>query len=58
MTGKRKHAWGKIFGGIGSSRPSPTPGSLCSNGPSMGLCELTVYLDSDNVGPMKMILIS
>jgi hypothetical protein len=49
MTGKRKHAWGKIFGGIGASRSSTASGSSGSSGPGAGLCELIVYLDSDNV---------
>ena len=46
LTGKRKQAWGKIFGGSVSSGPSSTAGS--SDVPP-GLSELTVYLDSDNV---------
>jgi hypothetical protein len=49
MTGMRKHAWGKILGGIGASRSSTASGSSCSSGPGAGLCELIVYLDSDNV---------
>jgi hypothetical protein len=49
MTGKRKQAWGKIFGGTGASRSSTASGSSGSSGPGVGLCELTVYLDSNNV---------
>ena len=46
LTGKRKQAWGKIFGGSVSSGPSSaSAGSIVSP----GLSELTVYLDSDNV---------
>jgi hypothetical protein len=48
QTGKRKQAWGRIFGGLGASgviRTSPTPTSYAA---SVG-CELTTYLDSDNV---------
>jgi hypothetical protein len=46
LTGKRKQAWGRIFGGSGSSGPSSCSGSSVV---SPGLSELTVYLDSDNV---------
>jgi len=46
LTGKRKQAWGKIFGGSVSSGPS-SAGSSTTVAPS--LSELTVYLDSDNV---------
>ncbi|XP_066359016.1 zinc finger BED domain-containing protein RICESLEEPER 2-like [Miscanthus floridulus] len=46
LTGKRKQAWGKIFGGSVSSGPSSTAGSSAV---PPGLSELTVYLDSDNV---------
>jgi hypothetical protein len=49
MIVKRKHAWGKNFGGTCASRSSTTSGSSGSSGPGAGLCELTVYLDSDNV---------
>ena len=49
MTGKRKQAWGKIFGGTGASRSSTASGSSGSSGPGVGICEITVYLDSDNV---------
>lgn len=49
MTGKRKHAWGKFFGGTGASRSSTASSSSGSSGPGVGICELTVYLDSDNV---------
>ena len=45
LTGKRKQAWGKIFGGPGGSGTS----GPSSNIPIAGTCELTVYLDSDNV---------
>ena len=46
LTGKRKQAWGKIFGGSVSSGPSSTAGSSAV---PPGLSEPTVYLDSDNV---------
>jgi hypothetical protein len=49
MMGKRKRAWGKIFGGTGASRSSTASGSSGSSGSGVGLCGLTVYLDSDNV---------
>jgi hypothetical protein len=49
MIGKRKQAWGKNFGGTGASRSSTASGSLGSSGPGACLCELTIYLDSDNV---------
>jgi len=45
LTGKRKQAWGKIFGGPGGSGTS----GPSSNIPIAGTCELTAYLDSDNV---------
>jgi hypothetical protein len=45
LTGKRKQAWGKIFRGSVSSRPSNVGSSVVS--PS--LSELTVYLDLDNI---------
>jgi len=48
QTGKRKQAWGRIFGGPRASGvigPSPTPTSSAA---SVG-CELTAYLDSENV---------
>lgn len=51
-TGKRKQAWGRIFGGPGSGvvGPSPSPTSTPSSSSlSGGVCELTAYLDSDNV---------
>jgi len=48
LTGKRKQAWGKNFGGSGASGPSTTTGSS-STIVTPGLSELTVYLDSDNV---------
>ena len=47
LTGKRKQAWGRIFGGSGSSGTSiSTSFSSASSG---GISELTAYLDSDNV---------
>ena len=46
LTGKRKQAWGKIFGGPVSSGPSSV-GSSTTVAP--GLFELTVYLGSDNI---------
>jgi hypothetical protein len=49
MIGKRKQTCGKIFGGTGASRSSTASGSSGSSGPGAGLCELNVYLDSDNV---------
>ena len=48
LTGKRKQAWGKIFGGSGASCPS-TATSSSSTTMTLGLSELTVYLNSDNV---------
>jgi hypothetical protein len=44
LTGKRKHAWGKIFGGSSS-----TGSTLSSSAVPSGISELTVYLDSDPV---------
>jgi hypothetical protein len=49
MIGKRKHAWGKVFGGTCASRSLTASGSSGSSGPGAGLCELIVYLDRDNV---------
>ena len=47
LTSKRKQAWGRIFGGSGSSGTSiSTSFSSVSSG---GISELTAYLDSDNV---------
>ena len=48
LTGKRKQAWGKIFGGSGASGPSTITGSS-STIVTLGLSKLTVYLDSGNV---------
>jgi hypothetical protein len=53
MTGKRKHAWGIFFGETGASRSSTASGSLGSSGPGAGLCELNVYLESDNVAAYR-----
>jgi hypothetical protein len=49
MTGKRKQPWGNFFRGTRASRSSTATGSSGSSGPGVGICELTVYLDSDNV---------
>jgi hypothetical protein len=49
MIGKRKQACGKIFRGTCASRSSTASGSSSSSGPGAGPCELTIYLDSDNV---------
>jgi hypothetical protein len=49
MIGKRKHAWGKVFGGTCASRSLTASGSSGSSGPGAGLCELIIYLDRDNV---------
>jgi hypothetical protein len=45
FTGKRKQAWGRIFGGDSSSSGT----SNASTHMPPGVSELTVYLDSDNV---------
>jgi hypothetical protein len=42
LTGKRKQAWGKIFGGSSSCGTSSNSSSMPA-----GLSELTAYLDSD-----------
>jgi hypothetical protein len=51
--GKRKQAWGRIFGGPGSSAvvgpPPPASVSTSSQSAASIACELTAYLDSDNV---------
>jgi len=47
LTGKRKQACGMIFGGSVSSGTSN--GSTFSSISSADICELTAYLDSDNV---------
>jgi hypothetical protein len=49
LTGKRKQAWGRIFGGSVSSGTSIPNGSSFSSISSAGISELTSYLDSDNV---------
>jgi hypothetical protein len=49
MACNRKHAWNTIFGGTGAFGSSTASGSSDSSGPGAGICELTVYLDSDNV---------
>ena len=49
LTGKRKQAWGRIFGGSVSSGTSIPNGSSFSSISSAGISELTAYLDSDNV---------
>jgi hypothetical protein len=51
-TGKRKHAWGKIFGGPGASGvigPSPASAPSAPLSGSVNASELAAYLDSDNV---------
>jgi len=49
-TGKRKQAWGRIFGGPGSGVVGPSPASAPTSSTSGSImCELTVYVDSDNV---------
>ena len=51
-TGKKKQAWGRIFRGPGSSGvvgPSPASARTSSQSASAAGCELTTYLDSDNV---------
>jgi hypothetical protein len=49
ITGKRNQACGLIFGGPGTgvARPGPSPGPGSTS--SGSLCELSAYLDSDNV---------
>jgi hypothetical protein len=50
QTGKRKHAWGRIFGGPrGSGVVGPSPATTPSLSASAASCELSAYLDSDNV---------
>ena len=47
--------------GLGVSGPSPVTSSsnkTVTPGPSNGLCELTVYLDSEMLWPMRMSVIS
>ena len=51
-TGKKKQAWGRIFGGPGSSGvvgPSPASTPTPSLSASAAACELSAYLDNDNV---------
>jgi hypothetical protein len=51
-TGKKKQAWRTIFGGPGSpSVIGPSPVSACTSSQSASFvaCELSAYLDSDNV---------
>ena len=55
-TGKKKQAWGRIFGGPGSSGvvgPSPASARTSSQSASTAGCELTAYLDSDNITAYK-----
>ena len=52
ITGKRKQAWERIFGGPGASGvvgPSPASAPSPSLSTSAAACELSAYLDSDNV---------
>ena len=52
LTCKKKQAWGRIFAGPGSSGvvgPSPASARTSSQSTSTAGCELTTYLDSDNV---------
>ncbi|XP_066358323.1 zinc finger BED domain-containing protein RICESLEEPER 1-like [Miscanthus floridulus] len=52
ITGKRKQAWGRIFGGPGASGvvgPSTASAPSPSLSTSAAACELSTYLDSDNV---------
>ena len=49
-TGKRKQAWGRIFGGPRSGVVGPFPASAPTLSTSSSImCELSVYVDSDNV---------
>ena len=49
-TGKKKQAWGRIFGSPGSGIVGPSPASAPTSSTSDSvMCELTVYVDSDNV---------
>jgi hypothetical protein len=47
-TGK-KQAWGRIFGDSSSGVVGPPPISTPSASSSSAICELSAYLDSDNV---------
>ena len=52
ITGKRKQAWGRIFGDPGASGvvgPSLTSAPSPSLSTSAAACKLSAYLDSDNV---------
>ena len=47
--------------GLGVSGPSPVTSSsnkTVTPGPGSGLCELTVYLDSEMLWPMRMSVLS
>ena len=47
-TGKKKQAWRRIFGrGSGVVGPSPLP--IISSSSTSVVCELSAYLDSDNI---------
>ena len=49
-TGKRKQAWGRIFGGPRSGVVGPSPAFAPTSSISDSvMCELTVYVDSDNI---------
>ena len=49
-TGKKKQAWGRIFESPGSGIVDPSPVSVpTSSSSGSAVCELLVYLDSDNV---------
>ena len=47
-TGKKKQAWGRIFS-RGSGVVGPFPISATSSSSTSVVCELSAYLDSDNV---------
>ena len=56
--GKRKQAWGRIFGGPGFGVVGPSPASAPTSSTSGSvMCELTVYIESDKSLHMRMILI-
>ena len=46
--GKKKQAWGRIFG-RGSGVVGPTPLPATSSLSTSAVCELSAYLDSDNI---------
>jgi len=48
-TGKKKQAWGRIFGDGGTGVVGPSPAYIPTLSSSAVVCELSVYLDSDNV---------